>query len=48
MLIAEIKKKIDLFRDLKLIRVDGHAGIKGNEMVDKLAKKAIHKKSETG
>lgn len=42
-LIADIKKTITKFPDLKLIKVKGHAGVPENERADELATSAIKK-----
>lgn len=42
-LISAIKKRISNFKDLKIIKVRGHAGIEGNERADFLATSAIKK-----
>ena len=36
-IIMEIRKRLSLFKDLKIIHVKGHAGVEGNERADKLA-----------
>ena len=46
-LISEIKEEMRRFRDLRIIKIDGHSGIEENERVDKLARKAIAKKKDT-
>ncbi|MFC1828524.1 ribonuclease HI [Thermodesulfobacteriota bacterium] len=40
-LIASIKEIMSKFKDLKIIKVKGHAGIEGNERADRLATSAI-------
>jgi ribonuclease HI len=42
-LVSETKQLIEKFKDLKLIKVKGHAGIKENEVADYLATSAIKK-----
>ncbi len=42
-LIRSIKKIMDALKDLKLIKVKGHAGEEGNERADRLATSAIKK-----
>ena len=42
-LVDSIKKTILKFKDLKIIKVKGHAGIEGNERADHLATSAIKK-----
>jgi ribonuclease HI len=42
-LVSETKQLIEKFKDLKLIKVKGHAGIKENEVADYLATSAIEK-----
>lgn len=42
-LISEIKSIMVLFNDLKFLHVAGHAGMKYNEIADKLATAAIEK-----
>lgn len=42
-LIDSIKKSMKRFKDLKLIKIKGHAGQEGNERADYLANKAVKK-----
>jgi len=42
-LVNSIKKTILKFKDLKIIKVKGHAGVEGNERADHLATSAIKK-----
>lgn len=42
-LVSETKQLIEKFKDLKFIKVKGHAGIKENEVADYLATSAIEK-----
>ena len=44
-LIQSIQKTMTTFRDLKLVKVKGHAGVPENEKADKLAVAAINKAS---
>ncbi len=46
-LVAEIRKMLPLFRNLKFIRIRGHAGEEGNERADFLATLAIEKNRDT-
>jgi len=45
-MIRSIKKTIEKFTDLKIIKVKGHAGIEGNEKADALATSALKKTQE--
>lgn len=45
-LIYSIKKEMEKFKNLKIIKIQGHAGIEGNEIADSLAVTAI-KKAQT-
>lgn len=40
-LIHEIRKEMGLFKDLRFVKVEGHAGILENERADRLARDAI-------
>jgi len=40
-LICEIKKEMQRFGDLAIKKVEGHAGVEGNEQADRLAREAI-------
>ncbi|MBF0301481.1 MAG: reverse transcriptase-like protein [Desulfamplus sp.] len=40
-LVAELRELINKFKDIRLIKTKGHAGIAGNEKADSLATKAI-------
>ena len=40
-LIHEISKEMGLFKDLRIVKVEGHAGILENERADRLARDAI-------
>jgi uncharacterized protein YbbC (DUF1343 family)/ribonuclease HI len=42
-LVESVRKLIKQFRDLKLVKVEGHAGNAGNERADKLATEAVRK-----
>jgi len=39
-LIAKVKAMLALFSDVRVIKVAGHAGVRGNEVVDELARQA--------
>ena len=39
--IHEIRKEMGLFKDLRIVKVEGHAGILENERADRLARDAI-------
>lgn len=45
-LVRSIKQLILKFRDLKFVKIKGHAGIEGNERADQLAISAIKKSKE--
>lgn len=40
-LVASIKTLMEKFKDLKILKVEGHAGIRDNETADRLARQAI-------
>ena len=40
-LVVSIKKKMAAFKDLKIVKIKGHAGLEGNERADRLAVQAI-------
>jgi len=44
-LVQSIKSLLKTFQDIKLLKVKGHAGIKGNELADKLATEAVKKQT---
>ena len=43
-LIEEIRKEMTRFPSLKLIKVEGHKGVEGNEEADQLAQQAVRKR----
>ena len=42
-LVEEIRQEMQGFRDLKLVKVEGHAGVEWNERADRLATDAVKK-----
>lgn len=40
-LVAAIKARMEAFKDLKILKVEGHAGIEDNERADRLARQGI-------
>jgi ribonuclease HI len=40
-LVAAIKKSLSRFKDLRILKIEGHAGIDDNERADRLARKAV-------
>ena len=42
-LVEEIQREMRDFRDLKLVKVSGHAGVEWNERADRLATDAVKK-----
>jgi ribonuclease HI len=46
-LVAELRRSIARFSDVRLIKVPGHAGVEGNERADELARAAIAARRST-